>query len=637
METARASPRLPPMPMTGGQSSVRSVRSALAWVVVPVLAYSSGFVLPGAGVDNGWALGLSWAREQGLRWGSDIAFTYGPWGFVSLAVPLTAFLTWFALAASLILLAIVSATTFRIVTPDRQWWGLLVAFFVASVSTYAGYANTGLVAVTLLAVAWIIGRLDSPWWLLLTGVLAGASLFVKFNTGLTAIAIAAAVGFSRTPMLRSVLIAVGGAIGGVVLAWVAAGESLARFPTFLARSLELAIGFRSGMGSTPADDRLLALAWPALGFGVIGGTLFLAYRLSAGSRTDTRVTLLAVTLISGASFYLASSVRLDSGHAPLFLIYAAGVSLPIALAAREKSQLFGWVGAAAFAGVSVLGFTVILGTAWTLNQLNPINSVRALASSTELAVSAGARETQIAQAREVIRTANPVPAWELELAVPPTGVLPPPSQSVTDALGGETIHAEPWAIGQAWASGNRWQPAPVFQTFQAYTAALDQVNAEELTSTDAAEMILRQVAALDGKNPSWESPAYQLELACRYVEVASDDHWQALQRSDNRCGDTVVVEKASANSGQSIPVPSIDGSIVTMEVRSDSGFPASLFTDSTISCDDAAYRVAQGLDGSPLIVDADALSWTPQFLPRRCQAVTFASDVDVTFLATPFA
>jgi len=625
------------MAMTGERSSVSPMRALLAWIVVPVLAYSSGFVLPGAGVDNGWTLGLSWAREQGLRWGSDIAFTYGPWGFVSVAVPLTAFLTWVALAASLLLLAIVSATTFRIVTPDGQWWGLLVSFFVASVSSYAGYANTGLIAVTLLAAAWIIGRLDSPWWLLLTGLLAGASLLVKFNTGLTAIAIAAVVGFARTPILRGVLIAAGGVIGGVLLAWIAAGESLAHFPAFLARSIDLAVGFRGGMGSTPADDRLLALAWPVLGFVVIGVTLFLAYRLTAGSPMHTRVVLLAVTLISGASFYLASSVRLDSGHAPLFLIYVAGVSLPIALAARNTSPLFGWMGSAAFAGVSVLGFTAILGTGWTLNQLNPINSVRALASSVELAVSSSARESQLAQAREVIRTVNPVPAWELELAVPPTGVLPPPSQSVTDALSGETIHAEPWAIGQAWASGNKWQPAPVFQTFQAYTASLDRVNAEEFASNDSAEVILRQVAALDGKNPSWESPAYQLELVCRYAEVASDEYWQALRRSDSRCGDTVVVEEVSVDAGQSISVPSVEGSIVTMEVRGGSGFPASLFTDSTITCDDAAYRVAQGLNGEPVIVDASVLSWSPQFLPRRCSAVTFETDVDVTFLATPYA
>ena len=316
------------MPMTGGRWSVNRLYVLLAWIVVPVLAYSSGFVLPGAGVDNGWALGLSWAREQGLSWGSDIAFTYGPWGFVSLAAPLTAFLTWVALAASVLLLAIVSAITFRIVTPDGQWWGLLASFFVASVSTYAGYANTGLIAVTLLAVAWIIDRLQSPWWLLLTGLLAGASLLVKFNTGLTAIAIAAVVGFSRTPILRGVLIAAGGAIGGVLLAWVAAGESLARFPTFLGRSLDLALGFRRGMGTPPVDDRLLVLAWPVLGFVVIGGTLFLAYRLSAGLPANARVVLLIVTFISGASFYLASSVRLDSGHASLFLVYVGRVSLP---------------------------------------------------------------------------------------------------------------------------------------------------------------------------------------------------------------------------------------------------------------------------------------------------------------------
>jgi hypothetical protein len=188
-----------------------------------------------------------------------------------------------------------------------------------------------------------------------------------------------------------------------------------------------------------------------------------------------------------------------------------------------------------------------------------------------------------------------------------------------------------------WATGNEWLPAPIFQTFQAYSTTLDEVNAETLASADGPDAVLRQVAALDDKNPSWESPEYQISLACHFAEAAADEYWQALERKKSRCGESTIVEQVSVDAGQSVSVPTVDGSIVTMEATNGSGLPASLFAASTIACDETTYRLAQGLNGSPLIVAADALSWSPQFLPQSCRTVTFPTNVDITFSATSVA
>ena len=607
----------------------------IAWLGIPVVAYSSGFVLPSGGIDNGWTLGLSWARVQGLQWGGDIAFTYGPWGFLSLVVPLSPFLAWSFLASSLLLLGLVASTTQRIVTPEDRWWGLLVAFFVASVATYGGYANTALVAVALLAIAWVLDRRSGQWWLFTTGVIAGFSVLVKFNTGVTAVAIVLLMGLARPRIAANLVIAVGSIAIGLGAGWVLAGESLIQLPYFLSQSADLALGYRAGLGSSPAEMPYLRFAFSALAITVVAATLYLAYRLSEGLSRSARSVLLAIFAITGVSFYFASSVRLDSGHALIFLVFIACLSLPLALATQVTSRRVGLTASVALLAVSVLGFVALLGPSWTAKNFNPVQSMRDLANSIQVAASAPAREAQLALARASILADYPVPAWELGLQNPPSGALPAPSASVMQGLGTSTLHAEPWAVGLAWASGNAWKPVPVFQTFQAYTPGLDQINARELASTEGANAVLRQVAALDGKNPSWESPLYQRELMCRFAEAASDEYWQALARAKSRCNQPRTIEQVRAAAGEVIPVPTIDGSIVTMDVRRTASPAGGFFTESTIACGDVIYRVAQGLTTEALVVRADAVPWSAQFLPATCETVSFPTEVDVTFVAVP--
>jgi hypothetical protein len=48
--------------------------------------------------------------------------------------------------------------------------------------------------------------------------------------------------------------------------------------------------------------------------------------------------------------------------------------------------------------------------------------------------------------------------------------------------------------------------------------------------------VLREVLAIDGRNPSWESPAAMLALLCHFREIDRSGPWQALARVPNRCG-----------------------------------------------------------------------------------------------------
>lgn len=134
-----------------------------------------------------------------------------------------------------------------------------------------------------------------------------------------------------------------------------------------------------------------------------------------------------------------------------------------------------------------------------------------------------------------------------------------PSRSPPQALellGGRTVHVDPWLAEVAWAYPQlRWRPVPVFQTFQAYTTGLDDINARFLASPAGPEAILHQGVALDGRVPRWESPSYFLQIFCRYRPVLTGPGSAILERGSNRCGQPIEILRRRVSFGETVPVP----------------------------------------------------------------------------------
>ena len=49
-------------------------------------------------------------------------------------------------------------------------------------------------------------------------------------------------------------------------------------------------------------------------------------------------------------------------------------------------------------------------------------------------------------------------------------------------IGSGTVHIDPYETSAVWAYDLAWRPAPVFQTYAAYTPALDDLNSESLAT-----------------------------------------------------------------------------------------------------------------------------------------------------------
>jgi hypothetical protein len=96
----------------------------------------------------------------------------------------------------------------------------------------------------------------------------------------------------------------------------------------------------------------------------------------------------------------------------------------------------------------------------------------------------------------------------------------------------------------------------VFQTYIAYTAKLDDVDASFLKSDRAPERILRNLpVTIDGRFPAFEAPSTTLALLCRYVELYSTPTWQVLGRVPNRCGKPRLDSTVHTTAYAPVPVP----------------------------------------------------------------------------------
>jgi hypothetical protein len=96
---------------------------------------------------------------------------------------------------------------------------------------------------------------------------------------------------------------------------------------------------------------------------------------------------------------------------------------------------------------------------------------------------------------------------------------------------------------------------PLFQSYTAYTRALDDLDADFLASRRAPRFVLHQSISQDDHLGRFESPRYVEELVCRYRQVSVGTIWQLLERGGDRCGAPVQIERRRVRLGQMVPVP----------------------------------------------------------------------------------
>ena len=461
---------------------------------------------PSYDLDSSWRMALGKFFLDGLQFGRDIVFTYGPLGFL-MGKTYSGLLFWSLLAWQVVATSFF-ATLILFWSERLTGWPRLCyfAFFVLFGVTYEDALHMLMIA---LAGFELLRRVDRPWhWSssLLLLMLATQAVAKFTNLLLAALVVGAAASFAlwrnhRTTAFR--LLAWFG--GGFLLIWMLCGQNPLNLPLYFLNSWYVSQGYQEVMGiATPP-----APLWKAL---VVLAVLGTSLGLNLCTLKD-RPRSIAAAVILGAFIHLNwkhGFVRSD-GHMVGFFYCALLpiVTFPVLLEDADPfRRLKRWSLAAA-------GVLCVFGIRDTIPAL--VDSVHYIFRNR---IQTNLR--QVTHLTELRAVYDELLMRELALYDLPHTRLVVGNRSL-DVFG----------YDQATAIYNKfnYRPRPVFQSYSAYTPELAKLNADYYLSDRAPEFVLLKVNSIDGRLPAMDDSIILYQLTQRYVFILNEKFFQLWQKT----------------------------------------------------------------------------------------------------------
>ncbi len=506
-------------------------------LALAALTWPINSIVPATGPDSSWIVGLYLAHAEGLQFGREFVWTYGPLGFLEVPVVVDQLLWTIAFVYQALVHA---GAAVALLWTARRVFPLPLAVAACYCLLVAGRLGA---AVALFAFLWAFAVVDekapafTPSGLAVGGgVLAAVELLGKANSGVDVLVLVL-IGLLGVPGRKRTLALFAAAFClALSLLWLAAGQDLGLLPTFVARQAEIVSGYSEAM----ATD-ILAADWalPAA-VGAIAALLTAVVAFTWKTGPGRRAAAVGLVAFFCFASFKQGFVRQGYGNTPEFFVLAGAVGVAVAGRAADSRRIFGQAIALSLIGLGL--FAMPGSSLWHSLQASP--HLSALREGTRALSDPGNRERLAAEARAAMRA-----GYRLD-------------PRIVAALGRQPVQVDPWEIGIAWAYDLNWHPLPVAQTYSAYTSSLDEINGAALEGAAAPAAILRYRgeepglgAAVDGRYPGWESPAAMRAMLCRYRAVITTPRFQLLERTRERCGPIRELGSVQAETGRPIHVP----------------------------------------------------------------------------------
>jgi hypothetical protein len=505
----------------------------LLFLALVVVTWPVAAVTPRPGLDYSWVQGLSMAVSEGLVWGRDIVFTYGPLGYsadpvaIDSGTLLSALLI--ACAVQFLLVAVVYVCLRRgHGAPISTVLTFLVVCTVGVVQSDATVATAfGLVALALTVPEERARR--ATWALAIGGgALAALGLLIKLNAGVGAAAVVA-IGLVAMPSPKRALpFALAGGTVSLAVLWLLAGQPLPALGDYLRNAIDTVRGYVEAMGmeegGTAAEWQLLVILGSAATLSALAWASFPG--IGERRRVGLALTVLAMHYFVLREVFLRHSLGRGASFAVLIV-----VALAIPWPPRRRALSLAIAAALAVAYLASVGNS--LGEIW-----GPRENAHALAHQLHVVADGGELDREREFGRAAIESVDNVPA------------------NVLAALKGRCVNAEPVEVSAVWAYGLDWCPLPALQSYGAYTSRLDRLDAARYADPEGGpDGVLRADIAIDERLPAWESPAAMLALLCNFESAAEGGGWQALVRVPDRCGRPHPVGSVEGALGEPIALP----------------------------------------------------------------------------------
>lgn len=527
------------------------VAVAVAFICYPVLIPDVGWE-----PDQSWAAALHMANHQGLVFGRDLVFTYGPLGWITTA---TMFYETSGAIAIAVRFPLLIAVAFVIWRRLRQLCPLPVAiigcvalsWMVGSVLLIGGESPLLILFAVMapylarLAAAPRSDTVSLPRWVpAALGALSALTLLVKFDVGLYvgawSLFIIGAEAIIHRQSWRRVGMGLAATSGGflltLTLGWLACGQPMRYLGGWLDLSFNLLFGFNDAMAQ-PGYAWELQLAFASM----IGLAVLARNRVRGVGGSQRRLFWLALV---AAMFVFAKQgfVRHD-GHSLRWWAFV-GVAV-LVLATRQT------LATATFIAVpSVIVAGAIVGTFSFASPAESISSVQR----------AWGQVTSHAEREQVRR-------WGRYI-LPKTYPLP---DGIVSALRGKSVHIAPVRAVVSWVyPSTTWRPFPILQHYHGFTPKLDRWTADFVRSTRAPQFVLYERFSLDTRLDRWDPPETMLALVCNYRVVSGSDVWQLFERrASSACESRRRIDVVEGRIGEELYTPlGNDDEIVVGQFRS---------------------------------------------------------------------
>lgn len=565
-------------------------RTWITALIVCLATWQVAFVVPGLGLDLSWMAGLYMAVHQGKDFGSEIVFTYGPLGFLDwpgiwyAGLGLLAFLF-----SSLIFVAFSAVLVGSLERSVGLVGGAVVAFlFFVTVPDLEQVPLMLSVGICFFAL-----REERPTWGLRLlaiggGVLCAFELLIKLSGGPQILAVVLLGMIGARPGRRDWGLFGGFLVGGTVILWLLAGQSLGNLWDYGVNGIDVVSGYNEAMSlDTAAHWQAVALIVAAVG---------LVLATASAPFRDRRARLFAVLLVAAAAFssYKYGVVRFEPNHVALALSAMIGIWL---LLPWRRAQ------AMAFLGATVVIGAIVVHIYPTSPRLDVVANLKVFKETAELAARPGLRDGRANESRAALQA-----AYDLE-------------PQTLAAMRGKRVAIDPWEASIAWAYELDWSPLPVFQNYAAYTQKLDELNAGAVEDPNGPQMILRQnpggtlpwgERSEEGRLPAWDPPLQNMAIVCNFFPIRTTAYWQLLSRIGDRCEEPEFISEGTAQPGEEITIPRAGpGAFVVldlsgMEIEGFEKLKSLLWKPpvrtAVLNGGEVSYRLVPGTSGDGLIV-----------------------------------
>jgi hypothetical protein len=490
--------------------------------------------MPNSGLDNSWAYALNMATKEGLVFGRDVVFSFGPLASVYSQV--------YSPATDLIMMiwSTVLAVGFCILMGLALTPGRLIYAVVLPVIVAMSLLLDGIFFVTPFLLLFIIARTQlkqgDRFYLYPT-------LFIQICSGFTSMAVGAipiikgsftgSVGV--TCVIAFFILALGSlkkafafavlCLLGLIFAWISSGQYLTDLPHYFIAQTPIISDYANAMSSSGLVRIPLLVGF--VSFAIVIYFYFLFGRRRGVVGIGASLGLFLVLFIA----FKAGLVRQD-GH----VFITTGVLLVVALLITAYSSIVPalilwtlvivtWENAGNAAFPMGYGYRPII--EWTEQRwMRSINGIRMRISSSENL------QTKFANANTKIRKKEPLPAVK------------------------GTVDIYPTELSAIFANNLNWRGRPVFQSYSVYNPQLDRLNAEHLERA-GADTIFFSLDPIDNRLPALEDSSNLIGILARYSAVAFDGKYVQFER---QAGSTASLESTAflsrdARLGERVEVP----------------------------------------------------------------------------------